>query len=83
MRERDGVGMKLLIATVLLIASVSALIYFQTPRSKVYPCSLAEISPDFPVDVKIQCRKLLKKTPRMEDGCVVQESQGKEVKTCG
>jgi hypothetical protein len=27
-------------------------------ESKVYDCSLAEISPDYPVEVKIGCRKL-------------------------
>ena len=52
-------------------------------ESHVYPCSLAEISPDIPVDVKQQCRKLLRKTPYMENNCVVQESQGKLIKTCG
>jgi hypothetical protein len=30
-------------------------------ESHVYPCSLAEISPDIPLDVKQKCR-LLKKT---------------------
>jgi hypothetical protein len=27
-------------------------------EGKVYDCSLAEISPDYPVEVKIGCRKL-------------------------
>lgn len=28
------------------------------PETKVYDCSLAEFHPDFPPDVKEQCRKL-------------------------
>jgi len=36
------------------------LTYFTLPRHGeiVYNCSIAEISPDFPVEVKEQCRKL-------------------------
>jgi len=36
------------------------LTYFTLPKHGeiVYNCSIAEISPDFPVEVKEQCRKL-------------------------
>jgi hypothetical protein len=51
-------------------------------ESHVYPCSLAEISPDIPLEVKQKCRQL-QKQPVMKDGCVYQESQGRTVKTCG
>lgn len=29
-----------------------------TPQQKVYNCDLAEISPDFPIKAKEECRKL-------------------------
>ena len=37
-----------------------AITYFSLPRGEVivYNCSIAEISPDYPVQVKEQCRKL-------------------------
>jgi hypothetical protein len=47
-----------------------------------YNCTLAEISPDIPIEVKQKCRQL-RKQPVMKDGCVYQESQGKVIKTCG
>ncbi len=28
------------------------------PRERIYDCSLAEISPDYPVEVKNECRKI-------------------------
>ena len=28
------------------------------PREKIYNCSIAEISPDYPIEVKEGCRKL-------------------------
>lgn len=35
------------------------LTYFTLPQHgvKVYDCSIAEISPDYPIDVKNECRK--------------------------
>ena len=30
------------------------------PQGKVYDCTLAEISPDYPIEVKNECRRLLK-----------------------
>jgi hypothetical protein len=30
------------------------------PTGKVYDCTLAEISPDYPIEVKNECRRLLK-----------------------
>ena len=44
-----------------LLASVSiglAIIFLQRPHEIVYNCSIAEISPDFPIEVREQCRKL-------------------------
>ena len=72
MRERDGVGMRYLLVLLLLVGCEDA--------GKVYGC----LEDNLPPEIQAKCNKILKKkTPRMEDGCVVQESQGKEVKTCG
>jgi hypothetical protein len=30
------------------------------PKEKIYDCTLAEISPDYPIEVKQECRRLLK-----------------------
>lgn len=38
------------------IALVVVLI-FMPPKTKAYPCGIAEISPDVPVEVKQKCRK--------------------------
>jgi hypothetical protein len=49
-------------------------------RSAVYGCS----EDNLPPEIQAKCNKILKKkTPRMEDGCVIQELQDKEIKTCG
>lgn len=34
-------------------------IVYGPPKEVVYDCRMAEISPDFPIDVKNECRKLL------------------------
>ncbi len=49
-----------IIFVVLTIAYLS-IFYFlasNAPRERVYDCSIAEISPDYPVEVKEGCRKL-------------------------
>jgi hypothetical protein len=45
---------------VLIVAVGSLVFLFATPSqtSKNYNCSLSEISPDYPVQVKNECRKL-------------------------
>lgn len=45
----------------LVLAFMFALIIFGNhimPRERIYDCSLAEISPDYPVEVKNECRKI-------------------------
>ena len=44
--------------TIVVIGSIVFLTVGPKTTSKVYDCSLAEISPDYPVEVKQQCRKL-------------------------
>lgn len=45
-------------AGVVLLGSIMFLIVGPSPNGKVYNCSLAEISPDYPVEVKNECRKV-------------------------
>ena len=45
----------------LVLAFMLALIIFGNnflPRERFYDCSLAEISPDYPVEVKNECRRI-------------------------
>ena len=42
---------------VVLLASIVVLAIPQ-PKGKVYDCTLSEISPDYPLEVKEACRKL-------------------------
>jgi hypothetical protein len=54
---QDVVSIGLLIA----VLTFGYFVYMDTPRQngyKVYDCSLAEISPDFPIEAKEACRKL-------------------------
>lgn len=44
-----------------VLVLMGAFAYLDTPRQggyKVYDCSIAEISPDFPIEAKEACRKL-------------------------
>lgn len=50
--------LEFLFVAVIFIGSVIFLFSTPTPRVKVYDCSIAEISPDYPVDVKNECRKV-------------------------
>jgi hypothetical protein len=45
---------------VLLLVAVTILIFssHSKNRVKVYDCSLSEISPDYPIEVKEECRKI-------------------------
>ena len=47
-----------LIAVVLLIACTMLLIFDDSPREVRYDCSIAEFHPDYPKEVKEQCRKI-------------------------
>jgi hypothetical protein len=47
---------------VVLVTIALPLVWFVWPRPnhgvRVYDCSIAEISPDYPVDVKNECRRI-------------------------
>jgi hypothetical protein len=44
----------------LSLVAIIAVIGDFYPEGKVYDCTLAEISPDYPIEVKNECRRLLK-----------------------
>lgn len=52
---------RLVFMAVLIALIVYLAMFYGREESKVYQCSLAEISPDYPVDVKNMCRKLMRK----------------------
>jgi hypothetical protein len=43
---------------IVLFGSIAFLCLGPKQKSKVYDCSLSEISPDYPIEVKQQCRAL-------------------------
>jgi hypothetical protein len=49
-----------LVAGAICVILMFPLLYYMSPRHgvKVYDCSIAEISPDYPLEVKEGCRKL-------------------------
>ena len=57
MAFRDTV---LIIGVVVLLVMLLISTNFGAGRTVVYDCRLAEFHPDFPLDVREQCRKLLR-----------------------
>lgn len=49
-----------IIIVILLAVCVVSLILtnFGNTQSKIYDCTISEISPDFPIEVREECRKL-------------------------
>jgi len=43
---------------VILLSLVAFIVFGPKPEGRMYNCTLAEISPDFPPEVRDQCRKL-------------------------
>lgn len=50
--------LEFLFVAVVLTGSVLFLAFGPAPKGRVYDCSLSEISPDYPLEVKNECRKL-------------------------
>jgi hypothetical protein len=69
------------IVIILLVLATVVLggMYYLKPTTTVYGCS----EKDLPPDVDIECRKRYFKRPVMENGCVIQEVHGRDIKTCG
>ena len=55
MRKRDAALLFVLLALILLVQ-----VYYDRPADRVvrYDCTIAEIHPDYPVEVKEACRKM-------------------------
>lgn len=45
-------------AVIVVIGSILFIVLTPSPKGKVYDCSLSEISPDYPVEVRNECRKI-------------------------
>lgn len=63
MRKRDGIFLSLMLVTVFFLMT-----YYDQPKDSQgkrhavrYDCSIAEINPDYPVEVKQKCREMLAK----------------------
>jgi hypothetical protein len=52
--------LKNILIIISLIVFVLVVIVDFAPQGKVYDCTLAEFSPDYPIEVKNECRRLLK-----------------------
>jgi hypothetical protein len=57
----------IVIVGLLLVAIIAVFGDFYA-QGKVYDCTLAEISPDYPIEVKQECRRLLKEYYEKENG---------------
>jgi len=55
--KRETIEVSIVIITT-IIAFVLVIFFLPSQRSKVYDCSLAEISPDFPPAVREECRRI-------------------------
>jgi len=68
MKKRDAVGVLLLLTLVCLIN-----IFYDQPRDQSgrrvvrYDCSIAEINPDYPLEVKEKCRRQLEKANNVQN----------------
>ncbi len=47
-----------LFVSIVAIGSIAFLFFTPAQTSKVYNCSLAEISPDYPLEVRNECRRV-------------------------
>lgn len=55
--KRETVEISIMIIAT-IIAVILVIFFLPSQRSKVYDCSLAEISPDFPPQVREECRRI-------------------------
>ena len=62
-----------LILVVALLATVFILVFIKTDNHgvRVYDCSISEISPDYPVEVKQECRRLRLEEYQHNKGLIV------------
>ena len=50
--------MREVLVAILLCVGLYCLFDYEEPGVKVYDCSLAEVSPDYPLEVKQECRRI-------------------------
>ena len=50
--------LKNIFISIAVITFLVVILYDYSPRGHVYDCTLAEISPDYPIEVKDECRRL-------------------------
>ena len=52
--------MREVLSAIVAISALIAFIFFADPGSRtvIYDCRLSEISPDFPIEVKEECRRM-------------------------
>jgi hypothetical protein len=55
--QRSDIIIILIVAVAMLVLIFTS---FGENRTVIYDCRMSEISPDFPIEVKEECRKLLK-----------------------
>jgi hypothetical protein len=48
----------LVVVFIVAVGVLASYFYALSPKGKLYDCSIAEISPDFPPEVRNECRKL-------------------------
>ena len=53
---------EVIVACVLIVLATLAFLFLPKQEYRVYNCSIAEISPDIPVEAKEACRKLRMET---------------------
>lgn len=56
--KREIIKMLLLFIFFALLLATSIVIAINQPKVKVYDCSISEISPDYPIAVKEECRRI-------------------------
>jgi len=54
----DRSHIEIVVAANLILMAATALWFLPAPKEKAYDCSISEISPDYPLQVKEACRKL-------------------------
>lgn len=52
-----------IVALILLVLAFLVLVTVPDERGKIYDCSLSEFHPDYPPEVKEECRKIRTKKP--------------------
>jgi hypothetical protein len=55
---QDSFKREIVVALSVVVVATILIFVIPQPTGKVYNCSLSEISPDYPLEVKEECRRL-------------------------